>query len=240
MRDKLFLGSVRQDEEILYRIIDCSTFKITDYRKRDLRQVLKSLKNAFIDREGGFHTTDGLTYGFKSNIEDFNMNTYTIIGYSMGYFIIVDFEGKEWFALSSREMSMNRHKFVGKIFTNAFIYPSIDGVMLNITPINNSFVDVVGECSLSCNEYDGQKGFEFMRELIKLRYATIHSGKFNTYKTDTYTLNILNSNLESIAKILDNKYFDKREMLEEYLLKQPKDGRPILERIYMNTSILSE
>lgn len=236
MRDRLFLGTTyKKDSEPIYHVANCVDFGSSGFSKRELKTIIRTIKNAYIDKEGLFHTTDGLTYGVNSDDESLSINTYTIIGFSAGYYIIRDFKGSEWFALSSREMSMNREKFTNRIFTNAFIYPSIDGVMLNITPINNAFVDILTESRLSCEIGQAQLGFEFLRNLIVLRLSTVHSGEFKLHKFGDFNRRLLESNLEEVIKVLENEYLDKRLLLEKYASKQPKNGQSVLERIYLNS-----
>lgn len=251
MREKLFIGYVKEKGNTYYRVADALTFKTYDWDFKTLRQNIRSFKNCFITREGEFITTDGLIYGVKSDIKAECMNTYTIIGKTAGYYVIMDFDGSEIVALTPREMHMNKDKFFNRPFTNACISTSIDSQMMNIDCLSNGFIDVLtlGACSMDREEC--KDIFRALKFICEIRENTIDSEKWRTYKTNGYTKRVLESNKLEIDKVLEEKYINLREMLERYskITKFSKTDRRnpskvarmgVLDNIHMNTGLYDE
>lgn len=239
MRTQLFLGYDRTHNNDMYVIADCVKLKTEVLNRYELGGIIRNIGNGYIDKDRNFIPTDGIIYGVRANNDLECMNTYAIIGHSAGYYIIHNFKTDKIYALTSREIFINKDLFVNKPFINATLNMSLDGVMLNVNCLNNGFVDVFTNGLANADRSVNEDTFRFLKRLIEVRKYTIESGEFKVYKVGKFNMRVLDSNYTEIDKILSDKGRNIRKMLEKYS-KTHKKNCGLLESIYMNTSVYNE
>lgn len=240
MGKKVFLGYIKNRQETLYRVIDSENFRYYDYSLKDLRANLKDVINLHI-KLGEVITEDGLVYGVKSIHTNECMNTYTIIGHSLGCYVICDFNKTEIMALHEYEILLNKEKFIRHQVTNAMLVPRVGDekqYALDVIPYNAGIIDNVSRYVCSGKEYR-VRALEYMKLLYETRLSTMQSGEYKLEKFNRYNINILNSNISEIDSILNDK--DKLTKIDlQKLLKKETVDKPMIDTFYINRDIYGE
>ena len=240
MGKKVFLGYVRDGGEERYRVIDSETFKYCDYTLRDLRVHLKDVVNVHINM-GEVIPEDGLVYGVKSVHPNECMNTYTVIGKSMGCYVICDFNKTEIMALHEYELYLNKELFIRQQLTNAIIRPWMGETKrsgIDVMVYNVSFIDNVSKYVYSGKE-NRLVALRYMRRLYRLRLKTMESGQYKLEKFNGYNLRLVQSNIDEIDAILDST--DKQSRLDlQRLMRLENVDKPMIDNYYINRYVYME
>jgi hypothetical protein len=228
-----------------YRMIDSVSFKIRDYTLDELKGIKYLAHNWHIGfnvkRETIFVPEDGLVYGRKSSNSIECMNTYTIVGYALGAYIITDFLGKELFVLRNTEMLKNKELWIKNQLTNAVLYPrvGVDGQYgLDIMPYNAGYRNEALYGTLRARE-GRVMTMSFLHKLYSLRKDTILSGKYMLDKVGKYNIKILDSNMAELEDALNNK--EKFTCVDlERLLRCERSDKPMIDTFFINQKLYAE
>lgn len=241
MGKQIFLGYYFEK----YRMIDSMSFKIRDYTLEELKRIKGLAHNWHIGlnakRENIFVPDDGLVYGRESDNSIECMNTYTIVGYALGSYIITDFLGKELFVLRSTEMLKNKERWIRRQLTNAVLCPrvGIDGQYgLDITPYNAGYRNEVLYNTVRAKE-GRLAALSFLYKLYELRKETVQSSLYVLDKIGKYNIKILDSNMAELTEAINNK--DKFTSVDlERLLRCERLDKPMIDTFFINQKLYAE
>ena len=208
-----------------YRVYDTQYFSYKDMTLEEVRRT-KGITN--IHYHGNeLIIENGMYSGVKSSNISECMNTYTVVGQTMGVYLIADFNGTEIFALRGTELHKNAELFRNKHITNGVILPKIgdEGIYTSdIVPIHAGFINNTAELAYKGRDYKVE-ALKFMQKVYEIRLNTLNNPKYKHDKIGNFNLKVIATNIQDIKDTLDNidklSRVDLVQALKNEIVKKP-------------------